>query len=98
MKISATLFLTLMLSLFSGKAAFSQSACNFQLQWQTHYPGFVSPLTLEADVTGKPYLYAASNEYGLKIYHLDGTLSSTLDTNVLSMRVMSFTQYGNLLY
>jgi hypothetical protein len=82
----------------SVKLTFSQSQCNFQLQWQSHYPGFVSPYTLEADVTGKPFLYAASNEYGLKIFHLDGTISSTLDTNALAMRVMSFTQYGNFLY
>lgn len=81
-----------------GKKCFSQSQCNFQLQWQTKYPGFVSPLTLEPDITGKPFLYAASNEYGLKIYHLNGTLASTLDTNALAMRVMSFTQYGNLIY
>jgi hypothetical protein len=97
MKRSAPILFFLMFTIL-GKISFSQSLCNFQLQWQSHYPGFVSPLTLEADVTGKPFLYVASNEYGLKIYHLDGTLSSTLDTNLLAMRVMSFTQYGNLLY
>lgn len=90
--------LTLILFCFFSKAGFSQSHCDFQLGWQYHYPGAVSPLTLEADVTGKPFIYAASNEYGLKIFHLDGTLALTLDTNMLAMRVMSFTQYGNFLY
>lgn len=83
---------------FISKLSYSQSQCNFQLQWQTHYPGFSSPLTLDADITGKPFLYAASNDLGLKIYNLNGTLSSTLDTNILAMKVMSFTQYGHLLY
>ncbi|MFL5765396.1 MAG: T9SS type A sorting domain-containing protein [Bacteroidia bacterium] len=85
------------LLLFSARVD-AQSACNFQLKWQSKYPGFVSPLTLDLDNTGRPYIYAASNEYGLKIYHLDGTLAATVDTNQLSMRVMSFSQYGNLLY
>ena len=96
MKIS-TRILGMLLLLFSLKVT-SQSLCNFQFEWQTRYPGFVSPLTLDADNTGKPYIYVASNEYGLKIYKLDGTLAATVDTNLLQMRAMSFTQYGNLLY
>lgn len=78
------------------KTGFSQS--HYQLEWQYHYTGFVSPMSLEADTQGKPYVYVASNEEGLKILRTNGTLSSVMDTNVLAMSVENFTQVGNLLY
>lgn len=89
--------LLLLLLVMFVESNYAQSSV-FQLKWQTHYPGLVSPLTLDADITGKPFIYAASNEYGLKILNLNGSFAVTLDTNVLQMRVMSFTQYGHLLY
>ncbi len=76
----------------------AKAQCQFQHEWDSRYSGFVSPLTLDADKLGKPFLYAASNEYGLKIFDLSGTPVSTLDTNLLQMRVMSFTQMDTLLY
>lgn len=79
-----------------SKTGFSQS--HYQLEWQYHYTGFVSPMSLDADTQGKPYVYVASNEEGLKILRLNGTLSSVMDTNVLQMSVQNFTQVGNLLY
>lgn len=87
------LLLVFLLHIFGAKAQ-----CQFQHEWDSRYSGFVSPLTLDADKLGKPFLYAASNEYGLKIFDLSGTPVSTLDTNLLQMRVMSFTQMDTLLY
>ena len=49
------------------KCCYSSTQCQFQMDWEYRYPGFVSPLTLEADKLGKTFLYATSNEYGLKI-------------------------------
>ena len=89
-------FIILCCFLFIPKTNFSQS--HFQLEWQYHYTGFVSPLSLHPDNTGLPYLYVASNEEGLKILHINGTLSSVLDTFALQMSVTNFTQVGHLLY
>ncbi|MGZ4053462.1 MAG: T9SS type A sorting domain-containing protein [Bacteroidia bacterium] len=82
--------------LFIAKTNYSQS--HFQLEWQYHYTGFVTPLSLHPDNTGLPYLYVASNEEGLKIMHLNGTVSSVIDTVALQMSVTNFTQVGHLLY
>ncbi|MDP2385827.1 MAG: T9SS type A sorting domain-containing protein [Bacteroidota bacterium] len=88
----------LLLTLFAIDFFCTNAQCQFQHEWDYRYPGFVSPLTLEADKLGKPFLYAASNEFGLKIFDLSGTPVLTLDTNLLQMRVMSFTQRDTLLY
>jgi hypothetical protein len=86
-------------SLISLSDTFSQ--CNFQFVSRYDYPPFNSPLTNQIDKLGRPYLYVASNEFGLRIFKTNtGTpvLNNTLDTNDLFMRVMSVAQYDTLLY
>lgn len=87
------------LVIFTFLISFNSFAqCTFDLQWETPYEGFVSPLSLEADILDRPYLYVASNEYGLRIFHTDGSLVTDLDTSHFGMSVMNFTQSGSLLY
>lgn len=64
------------------------------------YPGLVSPLTPVADVLGRPFLYVASNEYGLYIYETEPVLNliTSIDTNALGMKATSVTQVDSLLY
>lgn len=70
----------------------------YQLQWEYDYSTLTSPWTLEADVLNRPYVYAASAESGLRIFTTAGVPVFTIDTNLIEMSAMSFTQYGNLLY
>lgn len=87
----------ILISLFlSLKNSFSQS--HFQLQWEYDYTGFTSPWSLHPDVNNRPYLYAASGESGLRIFTTAGVPVFTIDTNMIEMSAMNFTQYGNLLY
>lgn len=84
---------------FQLHSAFSQ--CTFQYISQYDYPPFNSPLTNQIDKLGRPYLYVASNELGLRIFKTNsGTpvLNNTLDTNDLLQHVMSVSQYDTLLY
>lgn len=59
-----------------------------------------SALTPVADKLGRPYVYVATHELGLRIYETEPTLTpvATLDTNDLFMRVSSVTQRDTLLY
>ncbi len=95
MKISTRIFVLLFL-LFLSQEIKSQS--NYQLQWEYDYTGFTSPWSLDADVLNRPYLYAASGESGLRIFTTAGVPVFTVDTMMIEMSAMSFTQYGNLLY
>lgn len=95
MKISIRIIVFLFL-LFINQKLKSQST--YQLQWEYDYTGFNSPWSLEADVLNRPYLYAASGEQGLRIFTTAGVPVFTVDTNMIDMSAMNFTQYGNLLY
>lgn len=76
----------------------SSSQSFYQLQWEYDYTTFTSPWSLEADVMNRPYLYAASGESGLRIFTTAGVPVYTIDTNMIEMSAMNFTQSGNLLY
>jgi len=89
-------FLFILITLLFSKISFSQS--HFQLQWQYKYNTLTSPWSLDADVLGRPYLYAASGESGLRIFTTAGVPVITLDTNQIAMSAINFTQVGNLLY
>lgn len=96
--------LILFLFIFSfNTSSFSQ--CTFTSHWKENYPAtfptYIGALTPQIDVTGKPYVYVASNEFGLRTYKINGTspvLIASLDTNDLSMRAMSVSQYDTILY
>lgn len=81
---------------FITKVNFSQS--HFQLEWQYKYNTLTSPWSLDADALGRPYLYAASGEAGLRIFTTAGVPVVTIDTNQIAMSAINFTQVGNLLY
>lgn len=95
MKISTRIFVLLFLLLLNQQ---SKSQSNYQLQWEYDYTGFTSPWSLEADVLNRPYLYAASGESGLRIFTTAGVPVFTVDTMMIEMSAMNFTQVGNLLY
>jgi hypothetical protein len=76
--------------------SFSQN--QFQLEWEYDYTTLTSPSSLCPDVLNRPYLYAASAESGLRIFTTAGTPVFTVDTNMIEMSAMNFTQRGNLLY
>lgn len=82
--------------LLYNTTAFSQ--CKFQKQWEYRYEGTVSPLSIDADILDRPYVYVASNEYGLRIFDTQGILVASLDTHALGMQVMNLAQYDTLLY
>jgi hypothetical protein len=86
----------LIVAFISVKSIYSQS--NFQLQWEYDYTTLTSPWSLNADVLNRPYLYAASAESGLRIFTTAGSPVFTIDTNMIEMSAMNFTQSGNLLY
>jgi hypothetical protein len=86
----------LVILFLSVKNSFSQS--HFQLQWQYDYTTLTSPWSLNADVLSRPYLYAASGESGLRIFTTAGVPVFTVDTNMIEMSAMNYTQVGNLLY
>lgn len=95
MKIT-TRILVFLLFIFIVKSSISQS--NYQLQWEYDYTTLTSPWSLDADVLNRPYLYAASGESGFRIFTTGGVPVFTLDTNMIEMSAMNFTQVGNLLY
>ena len=95
MKIFTRIFILLFLLLLNKQ---STSQSNYQLQWEYDYTGFTSPWSLDADVLNRPYLYAASGEAGLRIFTTSGVPVYTVDTNMIEMSAMNFTQNGNLLY
>lgn len=88
--------------LFSSLMGNSQCGpgLNLQYQWEVQYPVNLSAMSIEPDQLGRPYIYVASNELGLRIYNVSGVpfLAATLDTNLLQMRVMNVIQYDSLLY
>lgn len=86
----------LLVLIFLMKITFSQN--NFQLQWEYDYTTLTSPWSLNADVLNRPYLYAASGESGLRIFTTAGVPVYTIDTNMIEMSAINFSQYGNLLY
>lgn len=58
-------------------------------------------LTSKADVLGRPYLYVAAKEGGLKIFSLNGNINpvATMATGSYgSLHVMNLSQSGNYLY
>lgn len=59
-----------------------------------------SAMTPVADVLGRPYLYVASNDSGVRIYETAPTLNliDVLDTNEIFMVASSLTQRDTLLY
>lgn len=81
---------------FSLKNSFSQS--QFQLEWEYDYTTLTSPWSLSPDVLNRPYLYASSAESGLRIFTTAGVPVFTIDTNMIEMSAMNFTQRGTLLY
>lgn len=95
MKIFTRIFVLLFLFMLNQE---SKSQSNYQLQWEYDYTGFTSPWSLDADVLNRPYLYAASGESGLRIFTTAGVPVFTVDTMMIEMSAMNFTQYGNLLY
>jgi hypothetical protein len=84
------------LSILQVRTTFSQN--NFQLEWECDYTTLTSPSSLNADILNRPYLYAASAESGLRIFTTAGAPVFTVDTNMIEMSAMNFTQVGNLLY
>lgn len=95
MKISTRIFILLFLLLLNQE---SKSQSFYQLQWEYDYTTLSSPWSLEADVMGRPYIYVASGEAGLRILTTAGVPVITLDTNMIEMSAMNVSQYGNLLY
>src|SRR3989344_2474990 len=91
MKIFTRIFILLFLLLLNKQ---STSQSNYQLQWEYDYTGFTSPWSLDADVLNRPYLYAASGEAGLRIFTTSGVPVYTVDTNMIEMSAMNFTQNG----
>lgn len=83
----------------------AQGCGNLNLTWQTDIPSACSEMTMtmKPDRQGRPYLYVAQKEGGLKIYDVTQAVAPALVDSVpiaklLSLQVMSLTQQGDYLY
>jgi hypothetical protein len=92
------LYYLMLISFFISITKSSTAQSQFELEWEYDYTTLASPYSLNADVLGRPYLYAASAEAGLRIFTTSGVPVFTVDTNMIEMSAMNFTQSGNLLY
>jgi len=93
------------LAFVSHSVAYSQGCGNLNLQLQADIPSPCTEMTMtmRQDNTGKPYLYVANKEGGLKIYDITSLpspkLSASISISLLdSLNVMNLTQDGNYLY
>lgn len=76
---------------------------NFTVTFKVDLPSTCSEmfLTSKHDNQGKPYLYIAAKEGGLKIFDISGTpalIKTIATTNFASLHVMNLSQNGNYLY
>lgn len=73
---------------------------NLQLANEHEYPEFRSALTPKVDIIGRPFLYVASNDLGLRVYNTSTGLAHVLDLDTLDleMRVMSVNQVDTVLF
>lgn len=98
-KITILKYVVVLLFMIVSNTVLTQSL-NLQLVNEHEYPEFRSALTPKVDVLGRPYLYVASNELGLRIYNTSTGLNHILDLDTLDleMRVMSVNQVDTVLF
>jgi hypothetical protein len=83
----------------------AQGCGNLDLQFQTDIPSTCSAVTMTMiqDQMGRPYLYVAAKDGGLRVYdvadvHFPHLVDSVPITTLQSLHVMNVTQNGNYLY
>lgn len=91
------------LLLLIASTAYTQTCGNFELRHSYDIPADCSgmTMTMKHDITGKPFLYVASKDAGLKIYNVasDPILVQTIPAaRFHSLHVMNLSQRGELLY
>lgn len=94
--------LLLVLLLFSTTVlAQCPSGLTWQEDWREPYPGLISAMHVQIDALNRPFIYVASNELGVRIYDVSGTVPqwvTSLDTAAIGGRSMSLSQVGDWLY
>ena len=82
----------------------SQDCKSMNIQWAADINSTCNTMvmTMLHDALGRPYLYVANKEAGLKIYQINNLISPVLvasvpKSNLDSLDVMNLTQNGNYL-
>ena len=103
-KLKGITFILLFVIFFCEKN-FSQNCSTLNIQWQSDLPSTCNQMvmTMIHDVLGRPFLYVANKEAGLKIYNITDLTSpmlvQTIPTNLFdTLDVMSLSQSGNYIY
>lgn len=99
------LVLSAIAAAFFARETRSQNCSSMNIRHRADIPSttFEMSMTMREDNTGKPYLYVANKEAGLRIYDITNleapSLAKTVPTSLYGgLEVMNVTQEGNYLY